>query len=351
MRTPQFKRWAGNWELAKLHSIAKAAWNNKDVKERFDFVPSQRVLSRMQELLGHDVQRLVITSDAIRHIKNHHGEDASRGQISMTPSDIALLPYLINNYDSMELSPEYNDKMGNRAIEIQKRINGLTVIATIEKGNNEHVVTAWQFKKSNALDAPNGTPGLYVRNDFDATKVQQEIDTIKKNLDNSTKVVDENGEPLVVYHGTDGNFNTFRRTNDIGFHFGDRRTARTRIGRSGNLMPVYLDIKNPIRINQDFGSWDAEYMVGKYLVEKGYITKEELNNVLYSEKGYKLADAVQNKNLRELLLSKGYDGIIYTNWYESDSKPSYIAFKPTQVKSKFGELRVYLGRILTSVTR
>ena len=33
-------------------------------------------------------------------------------------------------------------------------------------------------------------------------KVQNEIKTIKDNLENSSKIVDENGEPLVVYHQT-----------------------------------------------------------------------------------------------------------------------------------------------------
>lgn len=97
----------------------------------------------------------------------------------MTPEDIALLPYLINNFDTMELAPKYNDKMGNRAIEVRKRINGTTVIATIEKGkSSEHVVTGWKFKKSDALDA-HGAPGLYVQNDSDLTKVQQDIEYIK----------------------------------------------------------------------------------------------------------------------------------------------------------------------------
>lgn len=97
----------------------------------------------------------------------------------MTPEDVVVIPYLVNNFDSMELSPKYDDNQGNRAIEIHKRINGVSVIATIEKGKNkEFLVTSYQFVKSDALDASNETPGPNVRNDSDLTKVQKDI---KKN--------------------------------------------------------------------------------------------------------------------------------------------------------------------------
>ena len=91
--------------------------------------------------------------------------------------------YLINNYDTMELSPEFDDNKGNRAITIKKRINGVSVVATIEKGNNkEFLVTSYQFVKSDALDASNETPELNVRNDSDIAKVQKDIENIKSLL-------------------------------------------------------------------------------------------------------------------------------------------------------------------------
>ena len=36
--------------------------------------------------------------------------------------------------------------------------------------------------------------------------------------ENSSKVVDENGEPLVVYHGTNTNFNIFKPSKKEGSH-------------------------------------------------------------------------------------------------------------------------------------
>ena len=90
-----------------------------------------------------------------------------------------------------------------RTLEIRKRINGISVIATIEKGKDkEFLVTNYQFVKSDALDASTETPGLNVRNDSDIANVQKDIKKIKNAAINVSKVVDANGEPMVVYHGS-----------------------------------------------------------------------------------------------------------------------------------------------------
>ncbi len=62
--------------------------------------------------------------------------------------------------------------------------------------------TFYQFVKSDALDASTETPGLNVRNDSDIANVQKDIKNIKNAAINVSKVVDANGEPMVVYHGS-----------------------------------------------------------------------------------------------------------------------------------------------------
>lgn len=204
VRTKAFKRWFGDWELANLYNRAVEAWNNKDSKGKVVFGLSDRAKARFAEILGKDIKQLVITDDSIRHIKNYHSQNEElRGQKDMLPEDVVVIPYLINNYDFMKPSPDHNDKMGNRAIEIRKRINGISVIATIEKGKDkEFLVTSYQFIKSDALDASTETPGLNVRNDSDIANIQKDIKNIKNAATNASKVVDANGEPMVVYHGS-----------------------------------------------------------------------------------------------------------------------------------------------------
>ena len=67
-----------------------------------------------------------------------------------------------------------------------------------------------------------------------------------------SKVVDENGEPLVVYHGTTENFSVFdkekikRKAAGVGFYFTTDPSQRGYSeGEGANVMPVYLSIKNP----------------------------------------------------------------------------------------------------------
>ena len=76
---------------------------------------------------------------------------------------------------------------------------------------------------------------------------------------NASKVVDENGEPFVVYTGTTGNFtvfdSAFSKTASKGFFF----TADKNVASSyGNVKEVFLNIKNLKEENAEFSSLDTE---------------------------------------------------------------------------------------------
>ena len=148
-----------------------------------------------------------------------------------------------------------------------------------------------------------------------------------------SKVVDGKNRLKVVYHGTNSEFNTFR-IGDIGFHFGNKTTARTRSGRgkTARLMECYLNITNPIEFDTDFGSWDASHRLAEALVERGIIAEEEYRIVLKTDSGYTRSDGDANTVLRKMLQEKGYDGIIYRNYFETNGSVSYIVFDSNQAK-------------------
>jgi hypothetical protein len=69
-----------------------------------------------------------------------------------------------------------------------------------------------------------------------------------------SKVVDENGKPLVVYHGTNKSFNVFRPSKKFGnAYFASASTsyanalAKDVFGKTGgdNVMPLYVSLQNP----------------------------------------------------------------------------------------------------------
>jgi hypothetical protein len=73
-----------------------------------------------------------------------------------------------------------------------------------------------------------------------------------------SRVVDADGQPLVVYHGTSGAHDQLdpARTTDGGLHFGTAGQADMRPGPQGKrLFPAYLRIENPRRSRDSGGKW------------------------------------------------------------------------------------------------
>ena len=165
--------------------------------------------------------------------------------------------------------------------------------------------------------------------DSEGVSVSREI----TNLLSETKIVDENGKLLAVYHATDKIFEKFTR-GDIGFHFGNKMQAEKRAEKkkleSPTLVRAYLNIKKPIYSPRDTMSWKAN-AVSLNLWSLGIISDTELENVkklvVKNDNDYNSKAAIY---LRTLLESKGYDGIIYPNCFEGDGD-SYIAFHDEQI--------------------
>ena len=150
-----------------------------------------------------------------------------------------------------------------------------------------------------------------------------------------SKVRDSKGRLLVMYHGTTANFNTFKK-GDVGFHFGTKAAARGRVGYGKNavMKRVHLNITNPIVFEEDLGSWDADYRLTQELFKRDILTRDEVEQVLLSDdRSYRRPTEKANRKLAEILLQKGYDGIAYSNTFET-KKPttSYIAFQSNQAK-------------------
>ena len=151
---------------------------------------------------------------------------------------------------------------------------------------------------------------------------------------NASKVVDENGEPLVVYHGTqlmemyikDGHFYTRNTDKFYTFHDGkgfftsDKNDAESFTGgRKAGLYAVYLDIKNPFVYDLKGQDWDA---IEGYDNEDGY---------KYVTTDYIVQDVKRRY--------PEYDGVILRNvggensGYIDHPIDDYIPFKAEQIKS------------------
>lgn len=174
-----------------------------------------------------------------------------------------------------------------------------------------------------------------------------------------SKVVDDKGAPLIVYHGSPEKFDTFKY-GDLGFHVGTRNQAKNRQkGRdravirepneSWHVMPLYASIKNPLHCEDT--EWkrprEAWYSINKALNGKlDFMEREIQTELLQSPDKEEWAKGVQKGQdrpvsrkwldiLRDKLIELGYDGICYSNLYESrrNKDNSWIAFYPNQLKS------------------
>jgi len=130
------------------------------------------------------------------------------------------------------------------------------------------------------------------------SKRQTETPEFKRFFKDS-KVVDGNGEPLVVYRGTRTNVSKFDTTNGVYFTE-NTRAANIYAGESegANVIPAYLNIANPYTA-KDYG-------------DIGVFTKDKIQR----------------------LKKEGFDGAVFTQTQE-DGTPytEYVVFEPTQIRS------------------
>ena len=152
-----------------------------------------------------------------------------------------------------------------------------------------------------------------------------------------SKVVDEQGRPLVVYHGTNADFDTFDKTKigsstknkgifGNGFYFTDdiklaegynRKNGLVVKDGTGKVMPAYLTIKKPFFWNKKDSASIAEKMgFPKSRIKDG-----------------KLLPLVEEKQIfsfTKKLKDNGYDGVVFE--YKNGVKEISV-FNPTQIKS------------------
>lgn len=190
-------------------------------------------------------------------------------------------------------------------------------------------------------------------------KALEDVDIEKIVVPKNTKVVDENGNPLKLYHVSENDIvGDLRVVNDnvlswyekrpqsekdlyqidengnyteIGVHFGGEGTVKDFIERYGinpkTKLSVFLDIKNPIEI-RDLAAWTPTNII------------KELDIIGY-QVGVKKEKHTANEAI-EILNRLGIDGFKYQNIYEyQGEKYSYMAINPNQIviidKNKISE--------------
>jgi hypothetical protein len=161
----------------------------------------------------------------------------------------------------------------------------------------------------------------------DAAEVLTQVDTDTdafRTFFEGSKVVDEAGKPLTVYHGTAAEFTEFDASKierpgfGMGFHFAEEPdlagwyaeqwSGGQRQQAPEKIVPVLLSIKKPFTGNYY-----------QFAADRGLTS---------------------NKAITEALIAEGYDGIRYNHGkigrLGEGPSMAWVAFKPTQIKSATG---------------
>jgi hypothetical protein len=158
----------------------------------------------------------------------------------------------------------------------------------------------------------------------------------EERLSEISKVVDENGEPLVVYHGTKPNryeFNVFEIYNEGAFfteteYVAKRYSSNYSETEFGEIKALFLNIRKPEFIKSVKYKYDGYSGADANLKKRSEKMKEKYPE--FKNTPYKYKDLV-----REQSEKKGYDGFILENhsWGERiDNTKQYAVFNPNQIK-------------------
>ena len=213
----------------------------------------------------------------------------------------------------------------------------------------------------NFMKAPNGQPTNLTEEQWLMTRTQnfrKWFGNWENDPENASKIVDENGEPMVVYHGTAGTINKFEdQQRSPGLWFVDREdvakgyaeSASVEFGEEMNVVPVFLNLRNP-RTEDAHGEYPAEFALKSYV---------ENDNGVYQEfDTYEEAEAYRKENvpdgwvgastvgdqhdLVERARELGHDGVIMKDMHDQaayaqtrvkGTQTNYVVFDASQIKS------------------
>ena len=192
---------------------------------------------------------------------------------------------------------------------------------TFQRGMDTYSIdaSALNLEDDDTTDAPDGERWYAIYSDIPVgdlkllgEKLEQTESPEFKAWFGDSKIVNEEGKPIVVYHGTYFDFSEFDGYEVTGWfsETPDLASERYASGESDdagpNVMPVFLSIKNPKKLDFDMDD------VG----EGGSPIFESINKAEYASK----------------LQAQGYDGMIVNE----NGRRTIAAFSASQIKSAIG---------------
>lgn len=318
VRTKAFKKWFGDWEL---YAIKKFLLRGNPVASltgtEFAKVEGKTLTDQVAEYFESIGGKAVspLFGDVV--LDRDGADDSFSHGVGRTKAvAYAAVKEVIENGVLIDYDVNHKDRGYDSAvIAAPIRINKEDYICSVVvkrnlKDNRFYLHEVIEQKKLS--DEGSNTVQKQPRRPKAFAKVLQNIVSAS---DNVSKVVDENGEPLVVRHRTPNEFTEFDKEKigsstdygafGLGFYF-----SPTDFGTlyGSNMIESFLNINNPIQLNQS----------------NAFDVKEPFFGANYKW------GKEQSERFAAWLKENGYDGVHYENGVTHDE---FVAFEPNQIKS------------------
>ena len=240
--------------------------------------------------------------------------------------------------------PEYIDGVKNRTLDKRtadlakeisatKEINPL-IVAVDDKG--AYIIEGGHRFDSLIANGEKSIPAVVVLDDDTPAKysLAHHNTPAFKNYFDGSKIVNEDGSPFVLYHGTGADIHHFMPFEDgklgRGIYLSGKADYASHYANhkeNGNVLPVYASIKNPYIIERDPNS-----KIMQSLFERGFVDKDNIF------KGKRPMD-MSGTQIRNAFKKAGYDGIVLRD--ETHPFIEVVAFDAPQIKSAISNTGKY----------
>ena len=334
VRTKAFKKWFGDWEKAarieKLRRSKAVKITEADYEDKYDLTRNSakqwaKDNIRGEYMIADTGEKVNVSKVSINEVLSHGERDAAHLK------SISSIGKLLHNAIFITETPNAkdNDKYESYRYYIEGvKIDGedytAKIVVGVKNGKTYYDHRLTKIEKGSLLDSLNGlSNSVAEKQQTSFTGKDSKLLSILQT--NSSKVVDENGEPMVVYHGTlaDGlrqfstDFIGSRYSYDEkGFFFisnrkiaDDYAVSEFDASRRGEVIDAYVSLGNPLVVNSE---WCRKNGLG--------------SNVFKDNDVIEFWDNYQSLIVEE---SEQNDGVIVTDGETSMA----VAFSPNQIKS------------------
>jgi hypothetical protein len=158
----------------------------------------------------------------------------------------------------------------------------------------------------------------YFPDDANQQGITQEVATRTRSLEEALRKLRRKTRARPVRQLEFDVFNFPSDGKELGVHLGNQIQAEM----FGDAFPFFVDLRKPLRL-PDLGTWGYQSVMREARKAGVSISESEYESVFNASDN--------NAALRELLISKGYDGVVYKNEAEGEGD-SFIVFAPRQAK-------------------